>query len=72
MILDVPLPGRDEVGRLLDVLARSQKLTIEPSSDSSLFEPPWAFVSAKSSEPTLTSLPPEVALRKKTSRCLGR
>ncbi|MEC7239887.1 MAG: AAA family ATPase [Myxococcota bacterium] len=30
MILDVPLPGRDEVGRLLDVLARSQKLTIEP------------------------------------------
>ena len=30
MILDVPLPGREEIGRLLDVLARSQKIKIEP------------------------------------------
>ena len=29
MVLDVPLPGRDEIGRLLDVLARSQKIEID-------------------------------------------
>lgn len=29
MVLDVPLPGRDEIGRLLDVLTRSQKIEID-------------------------------------------
>jgi SpoVK/Ycf46/Vps4 family AAA+-type ATPase len=31
MVLDVPLPAAEEVGRLLDVLTKSQKISIEPA-----------------------------------------
>ena len=33
MLLDVPLPDRDEIGRLLQVLLRSQKITIPPDRE---------------------------------------